>query len=151
VINLRQHTSLFLTDADLVVIPVHVNNKNLKSWDRYPIDEAKLEYPLAYAHYRRLQDANLVEVGEPVISEGIEHKTICWLPITLDVRRRYKMHWVIRAVRRMSEMGLHQKYSIAFPAIGVYEKDGLEATKVYKVVKKYLENGKFDVDFMVHF
>ena len=110
-----------------------------------------LEYPLAYAHYRRLQDANLVEVGEPVISEGIEIKPFAGFRLPLMFAADTKCIGSFAAVRRMSEMGLHQKYSIAFPAIGVYEKDGLDPTKVYKVVKKYLENGKFDVDFMVDF
>ena len=149
-IEVRKHTSLFLSECDMIVIPVHVTN-HIKNWDRYPINEAKLEYPLAYAQIRRLQDANLVEAGEPVVSEGIEHKVICWLPLTRDSRRRYKMHWLIRAVRRVKELGLHNKYSIAFPALGAYEGEGLDAVNVYKVVKKYLENGKFSVEYMVDF
>jgi len=151
VIEVRKHTSLFLTDCDMVVIPVHAKNQYNKSWDRYPINEAKLEYVLAYAQYRRLQDADLVEPGEPVISEGIESKVICWIPITVDVRRRYKMHWIIRSLRRMQELDLHNKYSIAFPALGAYEGEGVDPVNVYKIVKKYLGNGKFPVDFMVDF
>lgn len=150
VVEVRKHLPLFLTDSDMVVIPVHVTNQR-KSWDRYPINEAKLEYPLAYCHYRRLQDANLTEPGEPVLSIGIESKVICWLPLARDVRRHYKMHWLIRGLRRMNEMGLHEKYSIAFPAIGVYEEDKIDPVNVYKSVKKYLGNGTFPVEFYIDF
>ena len=141
---------MLFRSSDMVVIPVHVTNQR-KSWDRYPINEAKLEYPLAYCHYRRLQDANLTEAGEPVLSIGVESKVICWLPLARDVRRHYKMHWLIRGLRRMNELGLHKKYSIAFPAIGVYEEDKIDPVIVYKSVKKYLGNGTFPVEFFIDF
>jgi hypothetical protein len=123
-----------------------------KSWDRYPINEAKLEYPLAYCHYRRLQDANLTEAGEPVLSIGIESKVICWLPLARDVRRHYKMHWLIRGLRRMNELGSSRKvlYSIS-PLSVCTKKTKIDPVIVYKSVKKYLGNGAFPVEFFIDF
>lgn len=141
---------IWVSDCDMLVIPVHVSNVQ-KTWNRYPIDEMSVRFPLAYGHFKKMQDAAMIEPGVPVVTVGLESKDICWLPITTDARRRYKIEWIERGVRKMAAMRLHVSHSIAFPALGVYEGEGVDPTDVYKIVSKTLGPGSKKVEFLLNF
>lgn len=141
---------IWVSDCDLLVIPVHVSNVQ-KTWNRYPIDEMSVRFPIAYGHFKRMQDAGTIEPGVPVVTIGVESKDICWIPITTDARRRYKLPWIEEAVSNMAAMRLHLSHTIAFPALGVYEGEGVDPTDVYKIVKKHLGSSGKRVEFLLSF
>jgi hypothetical protein len=98
-----------------------------------------------------MQDAGTIEPGVPVVTIGVESKDICWIPITTDARRRYKLPWIEEAVSNMAAMRLHLSHTIAFPALGVYEGEGVDPTDVYKIVKKHLGSSGKRVEFLLSF
>lgn len=148
---IKKNIPLLYSDADMLVVPIHVNNDNQTSWNKHPIRDIKQRYPLAYAHFRRLQDAGLVEHGVPVVSSGIESKEICWLPVATDFRREYKIKWVARGLRNMNSMRLHHDYSIAFPALGAYESDGVNPVSVYKIALRYFSNSQNTFEYLTNY
>lgn len=141
---------IWVSECDMLVIPVHVSNVQ-KTWNRYPIDEMSVRFPLAYGHFKKMQDAGMIEPGVPVVTMGVEAKDICWLPVTTDTRRRYKIEWIAQGVRNMVEMRLHVSHSIAFPALGAYEGEGVDPTDVYKIVKSELGPLSKRIDFLLNF
>lgn len=148
-IKINKIDKLSEIETDIVVIPIHTYPHEFR---RHPLPEIKLKYTLAYAQMRRIGNARLIERGKLIRSYGkVESRIIVWLPTGKNGAKRQFIDWIVEGLREIRKYGLHNKATIAFPAIGVYESDVCDVRKVYKMVKKFLGDGEKDVQFLINY
>ena len=144
--------SLSTTSADLVVIPVDAKTMQKPLTLHPTLHETCLyQYPLAYAHYKDMETQGKIALGDIVVSERIDTAVVVWLIGRGDIRRKFDLHSIIKALTQMRDLDLHHTYSIAFPAIGYYDSDRIDVKLVHKAVKKYLGDGLKPVDFVLNY
>jgi hypothetical protein len=141
--------SLARIETGMIIVPIHVYPHKFV---RHPLPEVRLRYPLAYAQMRRFGDAGLIEKGSLIKSERFaETRIVVWMPTAMSTTGKHFLDWIAAALREMRNQGLHDKYTIGFPAIGVYDADKTDVRRVFRLVKKYLSDGEKDVHFLVNY
>ena len=144
--------SLGSTSADLVVIPMHAKTMQKPLTLHPTLHETCLyQYPLAYCHYKDMESQSKIALGDIVVSERIDRATVVWLIGRGDIRRKFDLHAITKALRQMRELDLHHTYSIAFPAIGYYKDDRIDVKLVYKAVDHFLGDGLKPIDFVLNY
>ncbi len=144
--------SLGTTRRDLIVIPMHVKTLQKPLTLHPTLHETCLyQFPLAYAHYKDMETQGKIALGDIVVSERIDTAVVVWLIGRGDIRRKFDLHSIVKALRQMRKLDLHHTYSIAFPAIGYYDSDRIDVKLVYKAVKKYLGDGLKPIDFVLNY
>jgi hypothetical protein len=147
VIELDNYTALTLSECDVLVVPIHTL---YTGFTRHPIPDVKREFPLAYAYVRRLSDARKIKRGKLIFPRG-ETPKILFLPTGYDYTKKQYLDWVEAGLIKMREYEIHNNYTIAFPALGVYEDDQIDVKRVFRLVKKYLGDGEKDVQFLLNY
>jgi len=144
--------SLATTGADLIVIPVHAKTMQ-KPLTLHPTlhDTCLYQYPLAYCHYKDMESLGKIALGDIVVSERLDRATVVWLIGRGDIRRKFDLHAIVKAIIQIRDLDLHHTHSIAFPAIGYYDSDRIDVKLVYAAVKKYLGDGLKPVDFILNY
>ena len=127
------------SERTLLVVPMHK-----KSYDTipYPASSIRRKFPLAYSYLRGKIKRAEVNVGDIVVEDVREGKVICWIIIHSQSERKYSLESIERAVERIAAAGLHQKYDMAFPALGCYSDDGVDLIDVIGVLKQHLGDAK---------
>jgi hypothetical protein len=144
--------SLATTPADLVVIPMHVKTMQKPLTLHPTLHETCLyQYPIAYSHFKDIESDGTLALGDIIVSERLDRATVVWLIGRGDIRRKFDLYAITKALRQIRELDLHHTYSIAFPAIGYYEEDRIDVKLVYRAVKKFLGDGLKQVDFLLHY
>ena len=146
-IILDDYTSLTLSECDVLVIPVQAGSKG---FTRHPLPDVKREFPSAYAYFRRLTDSRKIARGKLVLPRN-ETPKILFLPTGYHYASPQYLDWIEAGLIAMRRRQLHDKYTIAFPALGAYEEDHIDVKEVFKLVKKYLGDGKKNVDFLTSY
>lgn len=138
-------------NAGLTVLPMHANTmqKPLTLHPALP-DLCKLDYPAAYSYYK-YAEADGLKRGDFILLERIDVTDIGIMIGRGDPRRKFDLYAITKALRRMADLDLHNKYTIAFPALGFYKEDGIDIKNVYKMVKKLLGNGSKTVYFVLNY
>jgi hypothetical protein len=146
-INLDNHSPLTLSECDVLVVPIHIL---YKGFTRHPLPDIKREFPEAYVYVRRLGDSRKLQRGKLVFARGGPPK-ILFLPTGYDYKKKQYLDWVEAGLIEMRKRELHNKYTIAFPALGAYDDDQIDIKEVFKLVKRYLGDGEKDVDFLLSY
>jgi hypothetical protein len=108
-------------------------------------------YPIAYSHFKDIESEGNLALGDIIVSERLDCVPVVWLIGRGDIRRKFDLYAITKALRQIRELDLHHTYSIAFPAIGYYEEDRIDVKLVYRAVKKFLGDGLKQVDFLIHY
>jgi hypothetical protein len=146
-IILDNYTPLTLSDCDVIIVPVQARNRGFM---RHPLPDVKREFPSAYAYFRRLTEVQKIVRGKLALPRN-ESPKIVFLPTAHDYRTPQYLDWVEAGLIVLRERRVHDKYTIAFPALGIYEEDRIDVKKVFRLVKKYLGDGKKDVYFLTSY
>jgi len=151
-VKIDKINSLGTTSADLIVIPVHVKTMQKPLTLHPTLHETCLyQYPLAYCHFKDMESQGKISLGDIIVSERLDRATVVWLVGRGDIRRKFDLYAITKALRKMRDLDLHHTYSIAFPAIGYYDNDRIDVKLVYRAVKKFLGDGLKPVDFLLHY
>ena len=144
--------SLATTSADLVVIPMHSKTMQKPLTLHPTLHETCLyQYPLAYCHFKDMESQGKTALGDIIVSERLDRVTVVWLIGRGDIRRKFGLHSIVKALSKIRELDLHHTHSIAFPAIGYYDSDRIDVKLVYKSVKHFLGDGLKSIDFVLNY
>ena len=138
-------------DTDLAILPLHakVMQKPL-TLHRSLTDLCTMDYPYAYSYYKYKEKDGL-ERGDFILLDRIDVSRVGLMIARGDVRRKFDLYAITKALRTMREMDLHNKYNIAFPALGMYEEDKIDIKTVFNMVKKFLGDGKKTTYFVLNY
>jgi len=151
-VKIDKINSLATTPADLVVIPMHAKTMQKPLTLHPTLHETCLyQYPIAYSHFKDIESEGNLTLGDIIVSERLDRATVVWVIGRGDIRRKFDLYAITKALRQIRELDLHHTYSIAFPAIGYYEEDRIDVKLVYRAVKKFLGDGLKQVDFLLHY
>ena len=147
-IQIENTSSLFASDADILVCPVCCQKKKQVN---YPLQEFTYRFPYAYGAFRRALDDDRVKRGEPYLTDviGSEQKVL-WFPVHHAYDAKYQEDWIAAGIEWIRVNGLHVQHSIAFPAMGFYEEDGIEVKAVFRLVSRLKDTPKV-VSFHVNY
>ena len=138
-------------NAELTILPMHARTMQ-KALTLHPAlpELCKVDYPSAYSYFK-YAEADGLERGDFLLFERTDTTNVGVMIARGDIRRKFDLYAITKALRRMADLDLHNKYSIAFPALGFYENDGIDVKNVYKMVKRFLGEGKKPVYFVLNY
>ena len=138
-------------NADVTVLPMHAKTmQKLLTLHRSLQDLCFIDYPMAYSFFKYKEEDGL-ERGDFILLDRIGTERVGVMIARGDIRRKFDLYAITKALRTMQEMDLHNKYTIAFPALGYYEEDKIEIKNVFKMVKKFLGEGSKTVYFVLNY
>lgn len=138
-------------NADLTILPMHARTMQKPlTLHRSMQDLCFNDYPHAYSLYKYREQDGLSR-GDFFLLDRIDGVDVGVLIARGDIRRKFDLYAIVKGLRQMRELDLHNKYSISFPALGYYEEDGIDAKNVYDMVKKFLGDGAKTVYFVMNY
>jgi len=72
---------------------------------------------------------------------------ICWITVHNRHEDYVQIDWVKEVIAAMAEAKLHEKYDMAFPALGYYDGDGVATDYVLELVHNAFSEGGKGVDY----
>jgi len=134
-----------LSERTLIVCPI----PREYSTHRH-ISEFRGIYPLDYAYMARgmKPDRALLpgeekeiihELGSYLITDFGEQK-ICWICIHNVDHAKYQIGAIEDIIEVMAEDKLHQEFDMAFPLLGCYERDGVDAYDVELLLRHFFHD-----------
>lgn len=150
-IQIESHLNMRELNAELTILPLHAKamNKPL-TLHRSFRDLCLIDYPHAYSYYKYKEQDGL-ERGDFIFLDRIDSTKVGIMIARGDIRRKFDLYAIAKALRSIREMDLHNKYSIAFPALGYYEEDKIDIKRVFKMVEKFLGDGDKSVYFVLNY
>ena len=147
-VKVEQVTSLYASDADILVCPVCCQKKKQVN---YPLQEFTYRFPYAYGAFRRALDDGKIGRGEPYLANviGSEQKVL-WFPVHHAYDAHYQEEWIAEGIEWIRVNGLHKAHSIAFPAMGYYEEDEIDPKATFRLVSRLNDTAKV-VSFHVNY
>lgn len=138
-------------NAELTILPMHAKTMQKPlTLHRSMQDLCFNDYPHAYSFYKYKEKDGLAR-GDFFLLDRIDGGDVGILVARGDIRRKFDLYAITKGLRTMRELNLHNKYNIAFPALGFYEEDQINIKNVYKTVQKFLGDGKKDVYFVLNY
>lgn len=120
----------------------------------HPIREVRTMFPMAYAHfrahaqdYRREIKPDFILGRGKILFSDFDKQKICWMPVQNRHENYFQIEWISDAIDEIVKQGLHEKFDLAFPALGYYDEDGVEMDDVLKMVYTSLFTGENVVDY----
>ncbi len=151
-IRIEKTLSLSSVGADLVVLPLHAKTMQKPLTLHPSLRELCIySYPLAYSYYKNKESNNELSKGDIIYLERIEDTPVAIMVARGDIRRKFDMHSVLKCIKEIQALGLHNKYTIAFPALGRYDEDRISIKNVYNAVKRMLGNGSKTIHFVLNY
>ena len=140
-----------LSERTLVVCPI----PREYSTHRH-ISEFRGIYPLDYAYMSRgmkpdreltpEDEENIIhELGSYLITDFGEQK-VCWICVHNVDHAKYQMSAIEDIISAMAEDKLHQEFDIAFPLMGWYQEDGVDAYDVELLIRHHFSDTSNSID-----
>lgn len=140
-----------LSERTLIVCPIpreYSTHRHIRQFrGLFPLDYAYMSRGMKPDRELTPEDEeNIIhELGSYLITDFGKQK-ICWICIHNVDHAKYEMSTIEDIIEDMAKEGLHKEFDMAFPLLGWYQEDGVDAYDVELLIRHFFSDTTNSID-----